>query len=630
MATAVADSGPAARGWKLQIPDRLPSLSGQAYLLYRLIWPLCAILALVSLVLAYPYEQKTQETGAAFYGAGLIDWRADAHGARVSPFSAEARRKGVRNHELVVAVNGQPAPTDERALGRLLAGPDGTRLTVTLKGESGRTHDVELMRSSNYLKDAYAGTGITFQTRRWIEFGVSTAASLLMLAAAALLFFRRPRDSVAALLALAMAINVVAPTMIGGDSMSLVSVISHWLSVLLFFAAVLVFPDGRFAVRWWPVLAGVFLVTGVTAVAGHWDVAMLIASDRILLATMIVVVGALTVRYVRSPPDLARQQMKFAVLGFVAVVVFAVISQLLTVATDVATDEGVRAWIILVRNVSDALTGVASAAGLLVALLRYRLYDADTVIGRSAAYGVLTLGFVALFAGAEKLAELIGEHYFEHSIGVAAGAVGAAVAAAVIVPLHNRVHSWAERRFQKPLIRLRDGLPDCVADLRESAPLDQLLAAVMSRVEAGVRSTREAVLLVDGRKVQVAATHGTSASEIRKWRSGRHGFHSDSLMECDRRDPLFPMRVRLCIETADQPETIGWLLLGPRPDGSFFGKNERGALAHVAGPIARAIHITQLREGREREAEARLTRLEQMIAKFATAIGGADRGPAVA
>ena len=100
------------------------------------------------------------------------------------------------------------------------------------------------------------------------------------------------------------------------------------------------------------------------------------------------------------------------------------------------------------------------ALGLMVSIFRYRLYDADTVIGRSAAYGVLTFGFIALFAGAEKLAEIVGERYFEHSIGIVAGAVGAAIAAAVIVPLHNRVHRWAERRFQKPLIRLREGCPN--------------------------------------------------------------------------------------------------------------------------------------------------------------------------
>ena len=90
---------------------------------------------------------------------------------------------------------------------------------------------------------------------------------------------------------------------------------------------------------------------------------------------------------------------------------------------------------------------------------------------------------------------------------------------------------------------------------------------------------------------------------------------------------MFPLRVRLCIESGDEPETIGWLLLGPRPDGSFFGRDEREALAHVAGPVARAIHIAQLREQREEQAERRLGALETLIGKLASVVKG---GPSAA
>jgi hypothetical protein len=229
---------------------------------------------------------------------------------------------------------------------------------------------------------------------------------------------------------------------------------------------------------------------------------------------------------------------------------------------------------------------------------------------------VLTLGFVALFAGAEKLSEIVGERYFEHSVGIAAGAIGAAVAATCIVPLHNRVHRWAERRFQKPLIRLREGLPECLADLRDTASVGQIAEAVMKRVEAGVRSTREAVLIIDKRKLQIAGVHGVSRGDVRAWQRRWTAPADDSALECDRKDISFPVRLRLGIETADEPETIGWLLLGPRPDGSLFGKDEREALAHVAGPVARAIHIAQLREARAARTESRMDALENMVARL--------------
>jgi len=80
--------------------------------------------------------------------------------------------------------------------------------------------------------------------------------------------------------------------------------------------------------------------------------------------------------------------------------------------------------------------------------------------------------------------------------------------------------------------------------------------------------------------------------------------------------------VRLCIETSAELETIGWLLLGPRPDGSFFGRDEREAMEHVAGPIARAIHIAQLRERRDERAEKRISALEALIERIASATTG--------
>ena len=43
-------------------------------------------------------------------------------------------------------------------------------------------------------------------------------------------------------------------------------------------------------------------------------------------------------------------------------------------------------------GVSFALAGLILQLGLLIALLRYRLYDAEVVIGRSVNFAVITLG----------------------------------------------------------------------------------------------------------------------------------------------------------------------------------------------------------------------------------------------
>ena len=53
------------------------------------------------------------------------------------------------------------------------------------------------------------------------------------------------------------------------------------------------------------------------------------------------------------------------------------------------------------------------------------------------------------------------------------------------------------------------------------------------------------------------------------------------------------------VPSSDDEEPIGYLLVGPRPDGSIPSKDEQKALAGVSEAIARAIRTVIKREARE-------------------------------
>jgi hypothetical protein len=93
---------------------------------------------------------------------------------------------------------------------------------------------------------------------------------------------------------------------------------------------------------------------------------------------------------------------------------------------------------------------------------------------------------------------------------------------------------------------------------------------------------------------------------------------------------MFPLRIRLDADRRRGRGTVGWILLGPRPDGSFYGKDEQEALAEIAGPVARAVQIVRIRERREAAAraeagdlKARLALLEERLAALSP--GGRGR-----
>src|SRR5262245_3471009 len=99
---------------------------------------------------------------------------------------------------------------------------------------------------------------------------------------------------------------------------------------------------------------------------------------------------------------------------------------------------------------------------------------------------------------------------------------------------------------------------------------------------------------------------------IDPWLSGWQPARPDGI-DLDEADELFPVRVPL---EAEGHGRVGWLLLGPRPDGSLFGKAEYEAIEEIAEPVARAIQVTVSRAEREAKLEERLKAIEDVIAGF--------------
>jgi hypothetical protein len=121
-------------------------------------------------------------------------------------------------------------------------------------------------------------------------------------------------------------------------------------------------------------------------------------------------------------------------------------------------------------------------------------------------------------------------------------------------------------------------------------------------VMEGTRGVR-AALVMNGK---MAASRGDEVSPA----SGSCG-ESSKILSSDNPDPHYPICLRL--RNAEDRE-VGTILLGPRPDGSLYGKAEREALTAVAAPIGRAISIVQLRDAAKQEQADALRQLRAEVA----------------
>ena len=209
-----------------------------------------------------------------------------------------------------------------------------------------------------------------------------------------------------------------------------------------------------------------------------------------------------------------RQQIRWALLGFSGYALLHGIS----ITADYmkwSTDSfGHQLLVELFAGLCFALGVMILQLGLLVALLRFRLYDADVAISRSANFALITLSVAAIFAGVQDVVKQIVFNYSGNSSSEGPIIFAAALATMLVNPIQERIQRWSERRFQHNLFILRDDLPESVRDLRETASLGELLGDVLSPHRGGVRSVRSA-FIVEG---WILETRDVTIGEVEEWR----------------------------------------------------------------------------------------------------------------
>jgi hypothetical protein len=256
---------------------------------------------------------------------------------------------------------------------------------------------------------------------------------------------------------------------------------------------ILLFPDGRLPSRRWRPLAWlsgavIFLASAGFALSpGPMDslpgvrnpfglekypwVADATLGVMLLLSLCILASAiSLVLRFLRSGGE-EREQIKW--LAFAASVVgLGLSSFLIPGIVPEATGGADPLWQNLLEDaVTLSFAGVAVAVG--IAILRYRLYEIDTLINRTLVYGSLTAILAAHYFGSIVwlqivFVELTGQR---STLAVVASTL---VIAALFNPWHRWVQAFVDRRFYRRKYDARKTLDAFSAKLRDETDLDAL------------------------------------------------------------------------------------------------------------------------------------------------------------
>lgn len=611
--------------WRFRLPPAVPPFNTRVHRVFSIFWIAAFLLALIGPA-AGIYLRYTAPTNNSQL---LLGSRA---GFAVSPRDATqirftvgptAKGAGIQRGDRIIAVYGLPLPRsmpiNEEALaehvddpayiamGNLLFGTDEAEVPLTVRDRDGRVREVTVITSEQHIDAGAASIGISPTLLSFIDL-LPVLSYPFLLWAAWILHRRNARDAVSSILSLAVLMTMGAEQ---PSSTFLASVgVPRELNVALFdlgnimlLTGILLFPHGKLS---WRLVALMCTLPVLMFLQG--------TIYQAVFVSFMVVAVLMLLRCMRATPssDL-RQQIRWALFGFTGYALF----RALSIAGDFlkwsASSFGNQLLIEMLAGMALALAVLVLQLGLLVALLRYRLYDAEAIISKTASIAIVTVLLGAGFAGVMEGIITQMQNIYPDSQTPAA-MIGAMVAVMLIEPLHRKVNAWAERRFHKNLLELKTGLPEAMRDLRDVTSFEDFIDEVLSRVGEGVLAHRVAFVLGRDVKQQVGVTRG----EVLRWLAAFQPPEDHDKVECKTDDPLFPLRVRV---EDGSGALVGWLLVGPRPDGSIAGKDEREALEDIVVPLARSLRVVMNREREKKELLDLMESHRQRIERIELALG---------
>ncbi|MCA1736676.1 MAG: hypothetical protein LC739_11400 [Actinobacteria bacterium] len=217
----------------------------------------------------------------------------------------------------------------------------------------------------------------------------------------------------------------------------------------------LLFPDGKVPSRRWRIVLFAFIA--------------------LMILAFLIAVISLVVRFRQSGP-LVRAQIKWlALAGILAIPFFALSSSAIPFF---ALSSSFSAIPVIGSVLNVALT-VGLGGSIMVAVLRYRLYEIDRLVSRTVIYALVALILAGVYlAVVIAHGSQLGQ---DNSLAVAGSTLATA---ALFSPVRSRVQTFVERRFDRARYDAQLVVDNFSSRLRDEVDLESLvgdLAAVVDR-----------------------------------------------------------------------------------------------------------------------------------------------------
>ncbi|MBX7500197.1 hypothetical protein K3181_01905 [Qipengyuania sp. YG27] len=547
-------------------------------------------------VLRDAYDRDT-----AFAAVNLISQVENDGSATVETLVRQPGKPVVAAGSRIVAIDGKALPRNARIADAAEAiAAAGAAPTITFSDADGTLRSQVIEKSPRYAQETRKHEVLRRDTRMGLRMAVSLLTCLVLIACAALLVLRRPRDPVCLMFSfsfLLFAATIDPPMLMWlglglGGWYDLVST-AAWVLLVI---GIAIFPDGRFEPGWARWLIVVAPLAGVLLSIEEFP---LLASAVIAFILPLALLLGTATKYRHFEPGIERQQLKWAGIGFATGLVSVAIAFVMVVVDAYPSGPWQPIYGLGVLAFFD-LGFMLLALGLMIALIRYRLWEADRVIGRSAIMAGVALVIGILWAASIDLVKNAIEMALGEDNKTFATALCAVLAAGLFAPTQQFVVKHTRNRFDRDRGKI-SALLGKLSAWRASEDPDEIAMRALAALAPAVHFGSAAVLVDRKLGRELLAVRDVADPETLTEPG------SDLTI-----DPRFVWRFPL----ADEHGPLGLLLIGPRSDANRYNEDELANIERVAEPLAEALRSALKRREQQDRVRRELGAMEERLARL--------------
>ncbi len=527
----------------------------------------------------------------------------DAEGNLIVSVSSagDASGAGVRNGDVLMAVNGVPVTSADQA-NQLLTGKIGDPVTITVLTGTQAPRRYTLIYAGRFLQ-LLAKMHLSLRFLVIYNTAFSCLLAIGVILSSPLVFFRRSKDWLVILIAFSMiafASFLLTPVGYGTRKLGVAFLnnLIYMLGMVSMIVVFFIFPTGHFEPRWTRWVSVLLIIPAGVDFLNLQTINNALLDFYLWIGFFALSAFAQVYRYRRVSTPVERQQTKRVVFG--AVACFSIIALLDLAAIIFASRLSYAQYILFFLFVKAGATLPVLILDLsfVFAIYRYRLWDTDLYINRTLVYSLVTLFLMLVWVVTTQVLN----YAFLQLLGKQAGWLGALLSsfqvAAIYRPVREWVEKWVNTHFYKDRIDYREALVELQPEMWNYLTPTDLGHTLITKVPALLQSTSGALFIQERKAFILAAVHNLHPSDANKFQ-----FSGEILKKLEEGKALnipeggpFTLLVPLTVPRLKVFDLVGVLTIGPRTKGRGYSHDHLTDLTTLGRSAGTALYMLQLNE----------------------------------